>query len=77
MSSLRSLVSTQNFPCDRQNRTTSRFRLMPVAIVSVDEFLSLLEQSQLLRRPLMRKMREQVPSLGVDESDVSKSRSHS
>ena len=45
---------------------------MPVATASVDEFLSLLEQSQLLREPLMQKVREQVPSLGADENDASK-----
>ena len=42
---------------------------MPVVTASVDEFLSLLEQSQLLREPLLQKMREQIPTLGADAND--------
>ena len=45
---------------------------MPVATASVDEFLSLLEQSQLLREPILQKVREQVPTLGADANDTSK-----
>lgn len=43
---------------------------MPVATASVEEFLSLLEQSQLLREPLLQKVREQVPTLGADANDA-------
>lgn len=45
---------------------------MPVATASVDEFLSLLEQSQLLREPILQKVREQIPTLGADANDASK-----
>lgn len=45
---------------------------MPVATSSVDEFLSLLEQSQLLRGSLMQKVLEQIPTLGAEQQDASK-----
>ncbi len=45
---------------------------MPVVTSSIDEFLALLEQSQLLRGSLMQKVLEQIPTLGAEQHDASK-----